>query len=220
MAVRPVFVASDTGIVEIVEVAFEWYPGFSISQKQKSIAALHSVATSSLGEEIGSLLEVSSKSSEKLGVDLSAFNLSIVLKDGNRTTVESVFQGSKVFEQGGPFKDLIWKSSREAKKDNRIKNSGRLLKFNSNGIDWPLDPPSAFYDWIYINALHLQPALVDEVSHYNAFTDIEFNPKKQINCQAYSVALYVALKNHSQLDEALKSPTDYLDLMRRKRNRI
>ena len=159
MAVRPIFVVSDTGLVDIIEVEFEWYPGFSISQKQKSVVALHSAASKILKEEAASFLEVSSKSTEKLGIDLSAFNLSITLKDGTRTTVESVFQGSKVFEQGGPYKDLIRKSSREAKKDDRIRNSGRLLKFNSNGVDWPLDPPSAFYDWVYINALHLHQFL-------------------------------------------------------------
>lgn len=220
MAVRPIFIASDAELVETVKVEFEWFAGFSISQKQKSIAALHSAASKILKEEAASLLEISSKSTEELGIKLSAFNLTIVLKDGTTTTVESVFQGSKVFERGGPFKDLIRKSSREAKKDDRIRNSGRLLKFTSNGIDWPLDPPSAFYDWIYINALHLHPTLAEQVLQYRAFTDIEFNPKKQVNCQAYSVALYVALRKSALLDEALGSPADYLDLMGKKRTRI
>ena len=37
--------------------------------------------------------------------------------------------------------------------------------------------------------------------HYDAFTDIEFNHNKSINCQAYSVALYQALKSRGGLIE-------------------
>ena len=42
MAKRPVFVAKEVyPYYEVVEVEFDFYPGFAISQKQKSIAALH-----------------------------------------------------------------------------------------------------------------------------------------------------------------------------------
>jgi hypothetical protein len=220
MAVRPIFVVSDIGLVEKIEINFTWYPGFSLLQKQKSITALHLAASIILQDDVSKFLELSSKSTVKLGIDLSAFNLNIPLKDGTKSTVESVFQGSKVFEKGGPFKDLIRKSSLEAKKDSRIRSSGRLLKFNSNGLDWPLDPPSAFYDWLYMNALHIKPKLADQTLGYRGFTDIEFNPKKQLNCQAYSVALYASLRIHGLLEEALRSPADYLACMVKTRIRI
>ena len=59
-------------------------------------------------------LEVSTKSNEKLGQRLSAFNLKIDTKIGE-ITIESAFQGSKVFEHGGPYTDIYKKDSRDAK---------------------------------------------------------------------------------------------------------
>ena len=61
-----------TNLVKEIEISFEWYPGFAISQKQKSIESLHFVASK---KGYGSLLEISTKSPEPLGRSLSAFNL-------------------------------------------------------------------------------------------------------------------------------------------------
>ena len=41
-----------------------------------------------------------------------------------------------------------------------------------------LNPKTIFYDWLYINAVLENPLLAAELLKYNAFTDIEFNPKK------------------------------------------
>lgn len=43
---------------------------------------------------------------------------------------------------------------------------------------------------------------------YDAFTDIEFNPQKSINCQAYSIALFVALTKRNLLEGGLIPPKD------------
>ena len=53
-----------------------------------------------------------------------------------------------------------------------------------------LEPRTFFYDWLYVSALAGHPELVNELEHRAAFTDIEFNPKRSINCQAHSVALF------------------------------
>ena len=45
---------------------------------------------------------------------------------------------------------------------------------------------------------------------FNAFTDIEFNPKRSINCQAYTVALYKSLAVRGELEDCLKSKEIYL----------
>ena len=45
--------------------------------------------------------------------------------------------------------------------------------------------------------------LADEITNYNGFTDIEFNPKKSINCQAYSAALYSSLQHSGLLKKSL-----------------
>lgn len=63
------------------------------------------------------ILEISSKSLTSLGVELSAFNLKIITKKLQKSfSVECAFQASKVFENGGPFIDLLDKTSIEAKK--------------------------------------------------------------------------------------------------------
>jgi len=126
--------------------------------------------------------------------------------------VETAFQGSKVFEKGGPYTDLLEGTSRDAKKDIRLKESGNLIGFRFFGKDFPLKPRTFFYDWLYINALNKDEYLREEVLNYNAFTDIEFNPKKSINCQAYSVALFISLEKSGLLKDALTTPDDFLEV--------
>lgn len=158
------------------------------------------------------ILEVSSKSQDQLGIDLSAFNLMIFDKKSNKKfSVECAFQSSKVFERGGPFIDLLDRTSREAKKDQRLKESGELLKFIFYDREWDLLPRTAFYDWLYINALNANPQYHEELSQYQAFTDIEFNPEKSINCQANSVAMFLSLKQKGLLDQ-VKNQKTFLDL--------
>lgn len=178
--------------VIIKKFSFEWFPGFAVVQKQKSISSLHKAILDE--NENWNVLEVSTKSTVELGQELSAFNLSVINeKKGTNFTVESAFQGSKVFENGGPYVDLFDKPSNVAKRDIRLKNSGRLLAFQFFKYKFPLEPKTAFYDWLYLNTLKSKINLTNKVSNYNVFTDIEFNSAKSINCQAKSVALYVLL---------------------------
>ncbi|WP_217343247.1 hypothetical protein [Rhodanobacter sp. C01] len=179
------------------------------SQKQKSVDSLHAAAIKLPG--IDRMLEVSSKSRENLGVALSAFNLSFTTVKHNRTfSVECAYQGSKVFERGGPYIDILDMTSREAKKDDRLHSSGRLTGFRFFGIEWGLEPQTAFYDWLYINTLKKQSSITEQLLDYSAFTDIEFNPARSINCQAYSVALYISLYKRCLLNEATSSKEAFL----------
>lgn len=71
----------------------------SLSQKQKSIDALHAAATRQLG--LSNILEASSRSRDALGTSLSAFSLSFTtLKRERVLAVENAYQGSKIFEDG------------------------------------------------------------------------------------------------------------------------
>lgn len=210
MAVRPVYVPRDDrpGVV-VCSLDFEWFPGFSTAQKQRSIHSLHAAAGKAGIEPV---LEISSKSAEELGVSLSAFHLSLTDADGSRScSVETAFQGSKVFEGGGPFIDLLNGTSREAKQDERLQSSGRLLRFEFQGTVWPLKPRTYFYDWLYLSALEQQSGLRETLVGYRGFTDIEFNPKKSINCQAYSAALYVSILESGQSETILSSPESFLE---------
>jgi hypothetical protein len=185
MAERPLFIPVLEGprFVRVRAVSFQWFPGLSFAQKQRSADSLHAAARQIPG--IDKVLEISSKSREDLGVALSAFNLSFTPAGTEQPlTVECAFQGSKVFAQGGPYTDLFSKSSRDAKRDERLRGSGPLVGFRFLGADWALEPKTAFYDWLYLQALDAQPEAANAVTEYSAFTDIEFNPEKSLNCQA------------------------------------
>lgn len=205
MAVRQVFIPIQDCIgVKIHDINFEYFYGASIQQKQKSIKSLHE-ACKSMGSF--NVLEVSSKSENPLGVSLSAFNLSttsLILKQ--KFTVEQAFQSSKVFESGGPYIDLLYKASRKAKTDFRLKSSGNILYFKFFGKKYEKNPPTLFYDWLYINVLLKNELLVKKLVNYDAFTDIEFG-KKSINCQAYTVALFKSLEYNKVDFQELKDIT-------------
>jgi hypothetical protein len=213
MAERPVFISDirEKGYVKIQDIEFEWFPGFSVKQKQRSIEAFHKSLEKLYPS--ANVLEISSKSDKKLGVALSAFNLMIKTKNNKEFSVETAFQASKVFEHGGPFMDLYEKTSKEAKKDERIKSSGKLLYFKFFSRKWELEPKTLFYDWLYVNALSNNNELSKQVIEYDAFTDIEFNPQKSINCQAKSVALYVSLYKLNLLNKALNSVEEFKEIV-------
>jgi hypothetical protein len=210
MAKRPVFIPRTSGplLVVAMPIEFVWHPGMSKSQKQKSIRSLHDAAKQARGIE--RILEISSKSEEELGVRLSAFNLMLKTASGLKASVEVLFQGSKVFSRGGPFTDIYRKTSREAKKDERLRESGHLIAFRYDNRDWPLNPQTVFYDWLYLSALRQNPSLSEKLLEYDGFSDIEFNPEKSMNCQAASAALYKSLVDRELIDVALSSPDEFI----------
>ncbi len=202
MAQRPVFIASDGGppYVEELTVDFTWFAGMAVTRKQMSIESLHRAARRD--HDIHPILEVSSRSSDPLGRALSAFSLTLELGDGRETTVESAFQGSKVFSGGGPFVDLYDSDGSTARRDPRIRESGDLIGFEFDGQPCPTNPVHGFYEWLY--NLGLERSEVDdaELMRYAGFTDIEFNPRRSWNCQARAVA-----RRQGMLRAGLK-PTD------------
>ena len=183
MAKRPAFFVNQGKVISEM-YSFEWYSGFAVSQKQKSIKSLHNAI---LKADVNAKpLEISTKSMEAIGIKLSAFNLKI-----NSYTLENIFQSAKVFENGGPYLDLLDVSPKEAKRDERLHKSGSLKAFRYQNEDFPLIPQTVFYDFIYIIAIK-QSFTTDEInaiSSYNYFTDIEFNPTKSINTQARTAAI-------------------------------
>ena len=183
MAVRPVFCVRERA-VRCVSVEFEWFAGFAVSQRQKSIDSLHCALLRV--HPTMKPLEVSSKSASALGRKLSAFSLTL---DGR--TLENVFQSAKVFEFGGPFADLLDVPPREAKRDPRLRGSGRLTAFRYREALWPTEPKTVFYDFLYCQAVRecLAPEELEALRGFDSFTDIEFNPERSLNTQARSAAL-------------------------------
>lgn len=183
MAERPAFFIHQGKVVSEI-YSFEWFPGFAVSQKQKSMESLHNAI---LKVDVdGRPLEISTKSKEAIGIKLSAFNLKL-----NSYALENVFQSAKVFENGGPYLDLLDVLPKEAKRDKRLHNSGNLRVFRYQNEDFPLIPKTVFYDFIYIAAVKKSFATdeINVISNYNYFTDIEFNPAKSINTQARAAAM-------------------------------
>ena len=214
MAIRPIFIAKKSKIgVELVNIEFKFYTGFAKTQKAKSIEALHESARLRGYENI---LEVSTKSEEEFGRKLSAFNLSAITQKGIFYTVESAFQSSKVFENGERYVDIFKKSSLDAKRDERIRNSGRVIEFNFFKYQIPINPRTFFYDWLYINILLNNQYFLDnqdKLNEFDIFTDIEFNPEKSFNSQAHALALFksLTLNNISLID--LKNPDYFRDVV-------
>lgn len=210
MAQRPIFIPEHSGypFVKTVDIEFMWSPGMAKSQAQKSIRSLHEAAAKA---GFTHLLEISSKAEDSLGVALSAFNLNIT-SNNKRMSVECAFQGSKVFERGGPYTDLFDASSLDAKRDDRIRNSGEIIGFDFMGVKFPTIPITLFYDWLYITALHQNRKLSEQILEYDGFTDIAFNPQKSWNCQARSAALYLALHTTGKLKQVFSDTDCYLNL--------
>lgn len=215
-AKRPVFIPLPDQFPYIKEilVEFEWFPGFALSQAQKSIDSLHRNAGKA---GIRPVLEISSKSLQMLGVSLSAFNLKFEPPGQKRISVECAFQGSKIFQKGGPFTELYFRTSKEAKMDPRLRNSGDLTGFSYFGKSFPTNPLTAFYDWLYITALSQNLELAQQLLQYQGFTDIAFNPAKSFSCQARSAALYMSLHASGLIEQAVNDQEFYIGLISNRR---
>lgn len=209
MAIRPFFMVSDSEIFKEDNCEFTFYTGFALSQKQKSIKSLHEQILKKYSN--AKILEVSRKSENPLGIALSAFNLTLPINN-NEYPVENIFQSSKVFSNGGPYQDLLFVHPRDAKRDERLKNSGKLISFELNSNIWEIEPKTLFYDWLYTHALYRNKRLTNEIIQYDTFTDIEFNPNKSFNCQARSVAIFVSLYKKGIIEAYLRDKNLFKDV--------
>src|SRR5712692_3641233 len=215
MAERPIFVSMPDSDELVKEMFFQihWHSGFARVQKEKNIEELHAAAAL---DGYRNLLEISTKSKSERGRHLSAFHMTADTKTYGSIKLELAFQGSKVFERGGPFTDLYRKGETEigeAKRDPRLQNSGNLTGFRFEGFDFPLEPKTAFYDWLYISFLKNFRDWAPKLYAYGGFTDVEFNPHRSINCQARSCALFLSLMHRHLLDKAVESPQAFIALL-------
>ena len=213
MAERSFFIPKDSfPFYEERSVSFDYFSGFALSQQQKSIISMHQSIKATWG--LNEILEVSTKSDNSIGVSLSAFNLMLDYQ-GHTASVESIYQSSKTFTDGGPFLDIAWKSSLEAKKDERLKTSGNLVHFEHEGVIWPLLSSPNFYDYLYISALS-QSKFVSEIEIYEAFSDFAYSTRigkakkgRSWNCQARSLAIFKGLSASFNRSELLKLLSEY-----------
>lgn len=195
MAKRPFFVCCEgpDGLfaIEEVSLAFTWHAGFSVSQKQRSIKSLHASILSKTGYVAP--LEISTKSLQPVGVALSAFNLKLSsgIDLAANMSVETAYQGAKQFgHRLRSDDDRFSLAPREARLRAREVQSGLPLSgWLIDGHYFSLESGTSCYDWIYFCALRQNHGLMKSLLDYDCFTDIEFNPRHSLACQARSVAL-------------------------------
>lgn len=204
-ATRMAFICKDNKLY-FKYYTFEYFSGFAITQKRKSIESFHNAIKK---DNIFNILEVSRKSENELGNMLSAFNLKI-----NNYPVECIYQSSKVFGDT-QYKECLSMLPADAKKYIREKveaNKFSLTGFTYNNFNFPLEPKSLFYDYLYIKALYGNVELSKQIINFDCFTDIEFNHQHQFASQARSCALYKYLKTNSLVEKFLQNPLDFKDL--------
>jgi|NOAtaT_7_FD_contig_123_31354_length_1510_multi_21_in_0_out_1_2 hypothetical protein len=189
-------------------VAFQWVKGQAYQQRKLCAEVFMDAAERQLATT--RILEVSTYSGSSLGRELSAFNLQLSFYGYESTSVEQAYHATKVFAMGGPYRDLLsCGSSREAKHDPRLTESGRLMGFNLAQTRISLQAHSAAFDALYIAALAQNPWYLDELAHYDFFTDTAFNPQTMLATQARSASIAVAL-----IREGITLPTDADDVYR------
>ena len=172
MAIRPIYISTNIPEKPFIkkDIEFDWVKGLSYSQKCKRRDSLHEAIVKTKLYSIDKVLEISTKSNIDLGINLSALNLTVKFNSGNEIPVESIYQASKVFNK-----------------------NYEVTKFKYGNSEFEKDPYSMYYDYIYMLGLYSHKEYHDELNNYDIFTDIEFNPKKQLNTQARAVAIWNTL---------------------------
>jgi len=208
MAKRIVYYVDKQNEFHNKDVEFQWFPGFARVQKQKSIASLHE--NFAIENPQYKTIEISSSSTEPLGISTSAFNLNIKTTHGTYT-VEQLFQAGKVFKLQGKQSNLLGLSPADARKANKgLNRNDVLINFDLFGDTFPLEPKTYFYNWIYLNALRENSTLAKDILKYDAFTDINANPKYTISTQAEACSIYVSLARKGTLNKALHDKNSFL----------
>ena len=178
MAIRPIYISTNIPEEPFIkkDIEFTWVKGMSYSQKCKRRASLHKAIANLNLYDMDKVLEISTKSDKELGVKLSALNLKVPIINGTKETVENIYQSSKVFD-----------------------DNNKIIEFKYLNTVFENEPYSMFYDYVYMLGLHANKELLPELSKYDIFTDIEFNPSKQLNTQARAAAIWNTLYRNNMI---------------------
>lgn len=222
MAKKLLFIPGASKEIEFVdhlEFNIEWLSPVIYGKEGnlQNVRSLHSKCSDLCNVSVDQILEVSGASLVGLGRDLSAMNLGI--KDNkhtgmyrkNKVCVESLYQGSKVFEKGGPHHEIYTYYGFAAKKKIREKHLGKVIGFDYYGTEYPIDPKDSFYNWLYNTVLcdesnrELMDRIMNEFDYFG-FTDIFFNHDRQVACQAKALAKFIGM---SKANYTMNQITDF-----------
>ncbi len=212
MAKRLYFIAKPSyqGLIVEKTINFEYFRGQNPKQKRKSVDAMqHAIMATESG---GKILEVSKESTSDLGIKLSSINLMYKTREGKSYPVLNIFESSKVFEFGGPYRGLLTADPNDLKNDVRLKDSGRLLGFHFEDVPYSLTPRSLFFDYIYIKALNDRKTIHDELLNYDMITDVTYQMGKMFASSARACAYFISLKKTNLIDEALESTDSFKEI--------
>ncbi|NCC80240.1 MAG: hypothetical protein EOM07_11650 [Clostridia bacterium] len=210
MAKRLYFIAKPSyqGLIVEKTIHFENFRGQSLNQKHKSIESMHHAIRAY--ESGGKILEVSTISPNPLGRKLAAVSLQAETKDGQEVPVMNIFESAKVFEKGGPYRDLLEADPLTVSGDERLRQSGRLLGFHFENVPYSLSPRHLFFDWIYLRALYERKELHEELASYDMVTDIEYNMQSMFASSARACAYFISLYHAGLLDEVMKDLDSFI----------
>lgn len=187
MANRPIYISTGDINNPFTEdsISFEWKAGYSYANKCKRRDNLKKEIAKKY--DIDKWLEVSSISDKDTGRRLSALNLMLTLTNGNKYSVESIYQSSKVY------------------------NDNHITGFKFNNTVFENNPYGMYYDYIYMVALYQNKDYHKIIDDYYLFTDLFFNPNKSLNTQARAIAIFKTLYDNDclKLLESVKGFKEY-----------
>lgn len=191
MAVRKVYLSlAEYPYAKEISVTFPWSNGSKHQNIQAILDTFHDVYP-----EVPAL-EVSLASSQPEGVAAAAMKLPLHLEElGQDVPVGIVYEASKVFENGGPYTDLLQCSRQKVQKDARLQQSGRCTGYRLEGAEFSAEPhPYAFFNWLYGCALRQAPEKAEGVLKFGAFSDLNLGSSKMDrNSPARAAAVYAGL---------------------------
>ena len=157
----------------------------------------------------GRSLEISSRSRDPLGRELSAMNLPAA-GDPRGRPVEAVYQAAKCYGGGGPDAPGCDSGYAAKRRDRERRREGPLSAFEHEGRRWPTETGSAFYDWLWTRSAIARWGIgvVDRLREYDAFSD-QFHRAGALACQAKTAAI-VAGMGRARVLAATESPEAWL----------
>lgn len=78
------------------------------------------------------------------------------------------FCSSKMFRNGAPFLDILYETPAEARRDERLRNSGPFVGLVFEDRVWPILPQFLFYNWLYMRAVRDSGCDVKNLTLYSA----------------------------------------------------
>ena len=157
----------------------------------------------------GRSLEISSRSRDPLGLELSAMNLPAA-GDPRRRSVEAVYQAAKCYGGGGPDTPGCDSGYAAKRRDRERRRDGPLSAFEHQGRRWPTETGSAFYDWLWTRSAIERWGIevVDRLQEYGAFSD-QFHHAGALACQAKTAAMAAGM-GRARAQAAIESPEAWL----------